>query len=90
MLGLVAGKSCNLWVSCNFRVLQLVGYRLYQFLIIEMPILIIGMLIYFAVLIIGKVMQFSKYQSTTPFQYVRQALYFLTLPWVIRGNTQLG
>ena len=29
MLGLVAGKSCNLWVSCNFRVLQLVGYRLY-------------------------------------------------------------
>ena len=21
-------KSCNLWVSCNFQVLQLVGYRL--------------------------------------------------------------
>ena len=30
MLGLVAGKSCNLWVSCNFRVLQLVVYRLYM------------------------------------------------------------
>ena len=30
MLGLVAGKSCNLWISCNFRVLQLVGYCLYQ------------------------------------------------------------
>ena len=29
MLGLVAGKSCNLWVSCIFRVLQLVSYRLY-------------------------------------------------------------
>ena len=53
-------------------------------LIIEMPMLIIGMLIYF-VLIIG-----GLYLSPTPFQYVRQALYFLTLPWVIRGNTELG
>ena len=31
MLGLVAGKSCNLWVSCNFRVLQLVSYCLYMY-----------------------------------------------------------
>ena len=28
-LGLVAGKSCNFWVSCNIWVLQPVGYRLY-------------------------------------------------------------
>ena len=27
MLGLVAGKSCNLWVSCNFRMLQLVDFQ---------------------------------------------------------------
>ena len=28
-LGLVAGKSCNFWVSCNIWVLQPVGYCLY-------------------------------------------------------------
>ena len=44
-------------------------------LIIEMPMLIIGILIYFVVLIIG-----GLYLSPTPFQYVCQALYFLTLP----------
>ena len=26
----------------------------------------------------------------TQLQYLRQALYFLTFPWVIRGKTQLG
>ena len=54
-------------------------------LIIEMPMLIIGILIYFVVLIIG-----GLYLSPTPFQYVRQAFYFLTLPWVIRDKTDLG
>ena len=28
-LGLVAGKSCNFWVSCNIWVLQPVGYHPY-------------------------------------------------------------
>ena len=28
--------------------------------------------------------------SLTDFKYVRQAFYFLTLPWVIRGKTDLG
>ena len=28
--------------------------------------------------------------APTYFKYLRQALYFLNLPWVIRGNTQLG
>ena len=31
-----------------------------------------------------------KYLAPTHFKYLRQALYFLNLPWVIRGNTQLG
>ena len=27
-----------------------------------------------------------KYLAPTHFKYLRQALYFLNLPWVIRGN----
>ena len=30
----MSGKSCNLWVSCNFRVLQLVGYCLYYIFVV--------------------------------------------------------
>ena len=28
--------------------------------------------------------------APTHFKYLRQALYFLNLPWMLRGNTQLG
>ena len=31
-----------------------------------------------------------SYLSKTLFRYVRQAFYFLTLPWVIRDKTDLG
>ena len=31
-----------------------------------------------------------SYLSKTLFKYVRQAFYFLTLPWVIRDKTDLG
>ena len=31
----------------------------------------------------------SKYLSLTCVKYLRQALYFLTLPWVIRDNTKV-
>ena len=37
-----------------------------------------------------KISALVKMYLKTLFIHLRQALYFLTLPWVIRGNTQLG
>ena len=34
MLGLAAGKSCNIWVSCNIKVLYFVGVLLYLIFIL--------------------------------------------------------
>ena len=36
------------------------------------------------------VVKMTKYLAPTDFKYVRQAFYFLTLPWVIRDKTDLG
>ena len=36
------------------------------------------------------ILKIPQYLALTGFKYVRQALYFLTLPWVIRGNIKLG
>ena len=43
-----------------------------------------------AALLYFLVVKMTKYLAQTDFKYVRQAFYFLTLPWVIRDKTDLG
>ena len=43
-----------------------------------------------AALLYFLVVKMTKYLAPTDFKYVRQAFYFLTLPWVIRDKTDLG